>query len=40
MLIVVYSGPLTEVENGARELGWPNIDEMMAYAEQIGAALP
>lgn len=31
---------LAEVENGRRRLGWHNIDELTAYAEQIGAALP
>jgi len=31
---------LAEVENGRRQLGWHNVEELTAYAEQIGAALP
>ena len=33
-------GMLEEVEAGTRTLGWHNIAEGTAYAEQIGAALP
>jgi 2-dehydropantoate 2-reductase len=31
---------LAEVEAGRRTLGWHNIEELTAYTEQIGAALP
>lgn len=33
-------GMIEEVEEGARTLGWHNIAEGTAYAEEIGAALP
>ena len=31
---------LAEAEDGGRDLGWHNVDELTAYAEEIGATLP
>ncbi len=31
---------VSEIEDGRRDLGWHNVDELTAYAEEIGAALP